>query len=69
VPLNSKRIVNGASINAVIAEEDRRWLPPYGVFAWHFEQALLRSYRAGGIVEPFYEGDEAWAEAEEDDWL
>ncbi|KAA8896328.1 hypothetical protein FN846DRAFT_910766 [Sphaerosporella brunnea] len=62
VPLDSQRIVNGSSINSVIAEEDRKWSPPPGVFGWHFEQAILRSYRAGGIVEPYDGEDEDWSE-------
>jgi hypothetical protein len=62
VPLDSQRIVNGASINSVIAEEDRKWLPPPGVFLWHFEQAIIRSYRAGGIEEPYDGADEDWSQ-------
>lgn len=53
VPLESERIFNGTSICTLIPEEDQAWLPPVEVFRWHYKQAMLRAYRAGGIQEPY----------------
>lgn len=53
VPLECERIVNGASIYSLFPEKDQLWMPPVGVFRWHYAQAVVRGYRAGGIEEPW----------------